>query len=83
MTLNEETFSIEFNVGDNDPIKYFTLHVRGGQESLKSIKIFCEKFGCKALDTTENKIIDFNEESSNGLYKWKEYRDKIIHMKQN
>jgi hypothetical protein len=82
MTLDEETFSMEFNVGDDDPINCITLHVRGtGQEALKSIKMFCEKLNCQALDTTESEIIDFNEETNKGFSEWQEYRDKVINKK--
>lgn len=80
MVLNGETYSIEFNVGADDPINCIMLHVRGGDEALQAIKIFCEKFNCDALDTTEGKCIDFNEKSNKGFSAWRKYRDKVLNI---
>ena len=78
MMLDEETYSIEFNVGEDDPINTITLHVRGDDKALESIKIFSEKLYCKALDTTEGEIIDFSDEPNKGFSKWREYRNKVL-----
>jgi len=77
MTLNDKTYSIEFNVGDADPITTITLHVRGNDEALQSIRNISEKLNCKAFDTTEGEIINFSEKPNKGFLKWRNYRDKV------
>jgi hypothetical protein len=78
-TLNEDTFSIEFNIGEDDPIQTISLQIRGDNKALKSIKMICEKFNCQALDTTKCEIIDFTKETNEGFSEWQEYRNKVIH----
>ena len=78
MILDEETFSIEFNVGNNDPINSIMLHVRGEQEALKAIKIFSEKFNCSAIEIDGGRIIDFTAEINEGFSEWQKYRDQIV-----
>ena len=78
MTLNAKKYSIEFNIGDNDPINNIMLHVRGGNEALQAIEMVCKKFNCKALDTTESKLIDFSEEKNKGFESWRNYKDNVL-----
>ena len=47
----------------------------------EKIKKICEKFKCQALDTTESKLIDFNEETNTGFTQWREYRNKVLKNK--
>ena len=82
MTLNAQTYSIEFNIGDDNPISNIMLHVRGGNEALKAIEKVCKNFNCQALDTTESKLIDFNEETNEGFESWRNYKDNVL-KKQN
>jgi hypothetical protein len=77
--LDEDTFSIEFNIGEDDPIRNISLHVRGGDEALKAIKRLCERFDCLAFDTTKCAIVDFAEETNGGFSEWREYRDQVLH----
>jgi hypothetical protein len=81
-TLNEDTFSIEFDIGEGDPIQTISLQVRGDNKALESIKILCERFNCQELDTTKSEIIDFIEETNNGFMEWQEYRDKVVQKKE-
>ncbi|MCL2141269.1 MAG: hypothetical protein FWH46_00075 [Methanimicrococcus sp.] len=34
LVLNAAAYSIEFNIGDNDPINSIMLHIRGGDEAI-------------------------------------------------
>jgi hypothetical protein len=78
MTLNAETFSIEFNIGGDDPVNSITLHIRGGDEAIQVIGTICKKFNCQALDTTECKLIDFDKETNEGFTQWRAYKDKVM-----
>ena len=82
MVLNGGSYSIEFNAGDDDPVRCITLYVRGGDEALKAIKLFCEKLACQAFDTSGGGIIDFNEEANKGFSEWRQYRDKVTNKKE-
>jgi hypothetical protein len=57
LILEEKTFSLEFNMGDGDPVNSIMLHVRGSSEAVKAIGLLCGKFNLQAVDTTESKII--------------------------
>jgi len=81
MTLNAETYSIEVNIGDDDPVSNIMLHVRGGDEALQAIEKICIKFNCQALDTTESKLIDFDKKTNDGFTSWREYRDNVLKNK--
>ena len=78
MTLNAETYSIEFNIGEDESIKDIMLHVRGGNDALKAIEEICRKFNCQALDTTESKLIDFSKETNEGFESWRNYKDNVL-----
>ena len=81
LTLNAETYSIEFNIGEDESIKDIMLHVRGSNDALKAIEEICKKFNCQALDTTESKLIDFNKATNEGFTSWREYRDSVVKKK--
>ncbi|MDR0525812.1 MAG: hypothetical protein LBG90_08090 [Spirochaetaceae bacterium] len=78
LILDEETFSIEFNVGEDDPINNIMLHVRGEDEALKAIGLVCKKINLQAFDTTESKIIDFDKETNEGFTQWREYKNNVL-----
>jgi hypothetical protein len=76
--LDEETFSIEFYIGEDDPITCITLHVRGGDEAIKAIELICRRFDLQAFDTTKCKIIDFSKETNDGFTQWREYKNSVL-----
>ena len=78
LTLNAETYSIEFNIGEDESIKDIMLHVRGSNDALKAIEQICKKFNCQALDTTKSELIDFNKATNEGFTSWREYRDNVV-----
>jgi hypothetical protein len=78
LVLIEETFSIEFNIGEDEPISNIMLHVRGGDEAVKAIGSLCKEFNLQALDTTDSKIIDFNKKTNDGFTQWREYKNNVL-----
>jgi hypothetical protein len=78
LILDDGTFSIEFNIGKDDPITCIMLHVRGGNEAIKAIGLLCKTFNLQALDTTEVNLIDFDKEANDGFTQWREYRDRVM-----
>jgi hypothetical protein len=71
-------FSIEFNVGDEDPIQNMMLHVRGGGDAVADIMKLVVANGWVALDCSTSEFLDPAAASNEGWTGFQKYRDKII-----
>jgi hypothetical protein len=71
-------FSIEFNVGDDDPIENMMLHVRGGGEAIAAIAKFARPLGWSALDCSTSEFLDLDNPSQDGWEGFQEFRDTVI-----
>jgi hypothetical protein len=71
-------FSIEFNVGDDDPIDNMMLHVRGGGNAIAAIMSFVSPLGWSALDCSTGEFLDPAAPSEEGWKGFQAYRDKVI-----
>jgi hypothetical protein len=71
-------FSIEFNVGKDDPIAHMMLHVRGGGDAIAAIAGFAKPLGWSALDCSTSDFLDLDNPSQAGWEGFQAYRDKII-----
>jgi hypothetical protein len=76
--LDGDDFSIEFNIGDGDPITDIMLHVRGGDDAIHVIQHICEHTGWRAFDTSTGDLIDFAQDPTAGLRQWRAYRDRVV-----
>src|SRR4051794_6278443 len=56
-------FSIEVNVGDDDPIDNMMLHVRGGGDAISAIARFARPLGWSALDCSTGQFLDLDNPS--------------------
>jgi len=81
--LDGPDFSIEFNIGKEDPIPTIMLHVRGGEAALGPIQRLCEETGWRALDCGDGEFIDFAGDPGAGLRKWQIYRDQMTALYQD
>jgi hypothetical protein len=70
-------FSIEFNVGNDDPIDDMMLHVRGGGDAIAAIMAFVVPLGWSALDCSTGQFLDPAAPSDEGWTGFQAYRDKI------
>jgi len=70
--------SIEFNVGDDDPIDNMMLHVRGGGNAIEAIMAFVAPLGWCALDCSTGEFLDSAAPSDDGWKGFQAYRDKVI-----
>lgn len=76
--LDAGDFSIEFNVGDGDPVESVMLHVRGGDGALRVIQRVSEALQRPAIDCSEGTVIDFaSADAAAGFHAWRDYRDKV------
>ena len=71
-------FSIEFNVGDDDPIQSMMLHVRGGGDAIKDIMRFVVPNGWVALDCSTSEFLDPAAPSDAGWVGFQKYRDQVL-----
>lgn len=71
-------FSIEFNVGDDDPIANMMLHVRGGGDAIAAIVKFARPLGWSALDCSTGEFLDLDNPSQEGWEGFQAFRDKAI-----
>lgn len=70
--------SIEFNVGDDDPIANMMLHVRGGGDAIAAIVTFARPLGWSALDCSTGEFLNLDHPSQAGWEGFQAYRDKVI-----
>ena len=73
-----EGFSIEFNVGKDDPIQNMMLHVRGGGDAVADIMKLVVANGWIALDCTTSEFLDPAAPSSEGWIAFQRYREQIV-----
>ena len=76
-----EGFSVEFNVGSEDPIESIMLHVRGGEAAVDCVNRLIKHLEVRALDTTTGKLID-PDGHTDGMRLWREFRDQILSSKE-
>lgn len=71
-------FSIEFNVGKEDPITNMMLHVRGSGDAISTIMGFICLLGWWAFDCTTSEYLNPQNPSQAGWEGFQRYRDKIL-----
>lgn len=71
-------FSIEFNVGNDDPIDNMMLHVRGRGDVISAITRFASPLGWSVLDCSTSQFLDLDNPSHAGWEGFQAYRDKVI-----
>ncbi|HEV2971699.1 MAG TPA: hypothetical protein VGY55_17105 [Pirellulales bacterium] len=74
----ENGYSIEFNVGNDDPIKSIMLHVRGGGDAISAIARFARPLGWSALDCSTSEFLDMENPSQVEWEGFQAFRDKIV-----
>src|SRR4051812_29134959 len=76
--LDGDGFSIEFNVGEDDPITDMMLHVRGGGDAVTAIMSFVGRLGWSALDTSTSEFLDPKKPSQEGWKGFQDFRDRAM-----
>ena len=65
-------YSIEFNMGDEETIDGFAMHVRGSSAAVESIAKVLSSVGQRAIDSSSGDFFDQNEAYKN-LHSFNEY----------
>ncbi|SME88103.1 hypothetical protein [Streptomyces sp. Amel2xC10] len=75
--LSGPTWSIELNIGSEDPVDSIMLHVRGsGDDVLRPVFRLAEALQCKVLDLAEGDLIAPGQTS--GWSAFQQFRDRVI-----
>lgn len=75
---NTDDFSIEFNVGKEDPIQAMMLHVHGGGEVIADIMRLVVANDWVALDCSTGEFLDPTAPSDEGWVGFQQFRDSVI-----
>jgi len=74
--------SIEFNMGDDDPVEHIGLHVRAESPVVVGILALAEQLAAQAMDSDTGRFLDVSDcDTSNpnsGLASWRRYRDQVL-----
>ncbi|MDX3214037.1 hypothetical protein PV318_00475 [Streptomyces sp. ME02-6991-2B] len=76
-TWGELTWSIELNIGSEDPVDSIMLHIRGSSDDvLTPVLRLAEALRCKALDCAEGDLIAPGRTS--GWHAFQQFRDRVF-----
>lgn len=71
------TWSIELNIGEEDPVNTIMLHIRGsGDDVLTPVFRLADALGCKVFDCTVGDLI--RPQGPSGWNAFQEFRDRVI-----
>jgi hypothetical protein len=76
--LATSEWSIEFNLGEREPVDSIMLHVRGGGDPVSNILRLCSKYGWSALDLSSGDFIDPERPSNSGWQGFQDFRDRAL-----
>jgi hypothetical protein len=76
--LTGPTWSIELNIGADDPVDSIMLHVRGGGDVLTVIALIVASVGGRALDTSTGEFLTGDPAESIGWHGFQQYRDQVL-----
>ncbi|KAB2350347.1 hypothetical protein [Actinomadura rudentiformis] len=75
--MESENWSIEVNIGSDDPVESVMLHVRGGGDDVVPIVVETARIlGCRALDVSSGEFLSDGDTA--GWRAFQEYRDRVI-----
>lgn len=75
--LQRAAWSIEFNIGSENPVRSIMLHVRGGGDDV--VQVVCETthiLGCRAFDCSSGEFIENG--ARDGWAAFQVYRDGLV-----
>ena len=75
--IDAPEFSVEVNLGRDELVDAFALHVRGGSAAVACVVAILDALGARALDAESGDI--FNREAALERFeRWRSYRDQAI-----
>lgn len=77
-TFDCEDFSVEFNMGDNEELDSFALHIRGGDTAAGLVADLLTRCGWRAFDPASDSGIFDVRSAVDSLARWRTYRNRVI-----
>jgi hypothetical protein len=71
-------FSLEFNMGKDDPTDGFMIHVRGGGDAVTCLMQIASRCGWYLLDTSTGEWMHHAEDPEAGWEGFQAFRDSVI-----
>ncbi len=71
-------FVIEVNLGKNELVDSFALHVRGGEEAVACIAAMLDALGFRAFDAQVGDIFTRREAALESFRSWRSFRDHAL-----
>lgn len=71
-------FSIECNIGDDEEVASFALHVRGGDAAAGLVSDLLIRNSWRAFDPSSESGIFDPASAADSLRKWRAYRDRVL-----
>ena len=79
-TIDGDGYSIDVNLGVNDPVTTFAFHLYGDEGGLFVIAAILDELGARAFAPgTESGLFEFDR-TTEAFLRWREYRDKIVNL---
>ena len=77
--LEGEGYDIEINLGADESVRSFALHIRGDQRAVYAVHRLLSGLGLRALDPSSSTgIFSSAEAAAEGFLRWKAYRDSVV-----
>jgi hypothetical protein len=73
-----ETYTVELNLGDDDPVQGMSVRVQGGDEAVEPLLRLCAHTGWRALDISTGGFLDEADDPAAGLRGWRAFRNRVI-----
>lgn len=70
-------FVIEVNLGKDELVDSFALHVRGGEAAVECVASILDALGLRAYDTQIGDFFD-HEVALESFRAWRTYRDRVV-----
>jgi hypothetical protein len=77
LTVDTADYSIEFNLGADDPIDNFALHVRGGAPTFGAVARFLDALSVQAIDVQDETGLFDAQRAIQSFSDWADYRDSV------
>ena len=72
------TFSVEFNLGHDEVVGSFALHLRGDDAAAAFVSDLLSRLGFRALDPqSESGLFEPGRVAEASLRRWRQYRDEV------
>ena len=75
--LSTDAYSIEFGLGDDDPVQGITLHVRGSDAVVPQITRLLQVLGLRAIDSWTGEFFD-PQVAPQSLAHWRSYIEEGV-----